>query len=698
MKKGKGPNKFAMCVLTLALSVFAALHAITAPEKAYAVLGVPEIDQEALDLYDEIDFLEELNFDNRDARRFDIDRVYGLCDQYCNEKSVKVTDVPLYITNYYKLLDMKETLEYYDNAALSGFLGEIALPYEADINDDVNLTISVKNLKTAAMSGLTYEVSYRRVVLEDKENKASGTFELAAGESKTINVPFKALEGSYSIVSVVFKNNENQTLSQTQKPLYITPPGYYFGDFHTHSNLTDGAPSLAENMRYALRHGMNILSANDHNAYMETEEDVGASSKSVTDGMGETFLHLKGTEFTDYNGGKGHAVYHNSVGHYAAPSTIDGYKQIIEDIIGKGGTFYMAHPFDFGSNSFKPLDEFNVEGSIDEFMKIYKNQTGNEIMSYWQYEDSYNTTAKYSLRTLPALQLWDKLNIVGYKKYFGMANSDAHWTSALGMNKNGIYLEDFTKVAVNNAIATGSFYLTNGPELRFSMDGKIYGDSVIVTGETQVPVKIRAVATTSPLIKVALVKYSFNNDYKAGYAAREERVIFSDATAAENKQEVVFNENVTVKPNEFYRVEVLAKTTDSLVRQAYSNPIWITTAASSFSLDKDSLDMEVGASAKLNFNTDNVYDTVTLKVSDKNAIDILDNGFIKVKEGAAGIYTVTATTASGLTDTCEIKVSGGNNGNETEGGGCKNGINSSWLASALVIGGAGMLVKRKKRG
>ena len=666
--------------------------------------GMNELEARAQSLYDEIMFLEEVTYDNHTDMKQKIDALIADCKNWLNDKNtmeninppIKETDLSFYIKNHIMLVDMKEKQEYYAKAAASGLLAEIDMNQEAKAGDNVIIKIKLLNTKSTGLNDISYEIAYSGRLLAAK-TATRGTFNLAANESKAVESEFTAKEGGYCVISVKFTNTGGTLLCEPKSSIFINSPGYFFADCHTHSTKSDGADSLMYNMRAALKDGTNILYATDHNAFVEKKDDLDASGENLRISGYKNFMHLKGNEITDYNGGAGHSLYYNPTKHYDAPYNSQGYAYVIGEIIKNGGMFYLAHPFDIGSNSFKPLrdtDYFNIDTSIDEFLAYFTGFTGLEIISYFQY-DAKQHTSNYNARTIPSLKLWDMANLKGEMKYFGLGNSDAHASSVVDLNKNSLYLEEFTENRVNNALATGKLYATNGPELRFSLDGKIMGDSIVTETQKQAVLKISAYATTSPLIKVSLIKYEKKaGGYREGYETRSETVLFDDPTAAQNKESFTHEADIAVKPGEFYRVEVKAKTTSSFVRQAYSNPIWVTNPASNLSLDKQSVNLKPGETTKLNIVTDNVYDTVKFTSSDNKAVEVLDNGFIKVNANASGTYTVTAANETGITASCSVVTPiAGNDGGGRKG--CKKDASAIVAAAVALLIFAAVFIRKK---
>ena len=226
------------------------------------------------------------------------------------------------------------------------------------------------------------------------------------------------------------------------------------------------------------------------------------------------------------------------------------WQEMIDETIDDGGFFMPLHPGD-PTYPFLPIYEI-------------RNHTGIEI---WNGADGLNAS-----NTL-ARKYWDDLNTKGEYKYVGLSNTDAHNTTGAANTYNMCYLEDLTIDHINNAMKTGATYGTNGPQLRFDIDGVSQGKTrKIAENKQKANVNIKAFDDLHPLTKVNLYKFKVT-----GKAENTKETIKSWDLTGQNLFNWSADVELEVSDSEFYRVEVQSAkaAVGSVTGFVCSNPVWI---------------------------------------------------------------------------------------------------------------------------
>ena len=631
-------------------------------------------------LYDLIEGIGEVNYDNYLDKKPSIDFATAKSNELIGGNPDYEWRLPNLVHNYLKLVEIKEKVDYYMLADSIGLLAELSATKACAAGDTITATLKLKNLRLTSLNNISYVADYNPLLMES-QNAQGEISTLLAGEIATKEINFTVKEGGFTPVSVrVYYSGGSVVTPKVQ--IFIDSRGFFFMDGHTHSIQSDGRGSIAWNMWDSIRKGSNVMYATDHDAIAEIQRDVELAREIVGLTGYDNFILQKGNEITGIYAA-GHALNYNVQRSYTAPNSVKKMIEVLNSTIKEGSIFYVAHPF-FPNLEFEPLNMFNIN-------TIY-GFTGIEIMNGAQAQPE-----NYETNTAPEVTLWDMLNLKGEKKYFAVSNSDSHNPAGINKNRNGLLLDEFTQNNVNNVLSNGKFFCTNGPELRFTLDGKEMGESVIISGGKQVPVNITVRSQESPLLSVVLVKYKIDaNGVEQGLATQEKTMLFDDATGTQGKNFFTFDSEISIAPGEFYRVEATAKRVSSLVRKAYSNPIWVTPATNKFKFDKDKVYMQPGETTRLTWQLGNVYDTISVTSSDKKAVEVLDNGFVRVSADAVGSYTVTGYTQSGKVSTCNIII-----GEDPGPQATSDWVLIAAITGAVVVAAGGVavfIIKRKKQG
>ncbi len=310
----------------------------------------------------------------------------------------------------------------------------------------------------------------------------------------------------------------NQYPRTRKATVFISGPGWYTGDNHTHSTWSDGSGTIAQNVASAKQKGLDFLTCTDHNTINQAT-DVEAQN---TGG----FVAILGEEVTS---SYGHSLAYNitSLINWTLPA-----QQMIDSVNANNqgqGFLYIAHPY-------YP----NIEWDHWEVT----DYAGIEVWNGF-YAPTHSVNSR-------SFEKWDQLNAQGYHLN-GIANSDAHNVNKIGDPHICAYLNELSRDEIIRAMREGTFYGTNGPELHFTIDGQIMGSNIHVSRSAR-EVSIRLGGSyTEPITSLQLIKNG---------------VVLKSWTP--NTTSVTETTTDIAISTDFYRVIVQTQT-----GYAFSNPIWI---------------------------------------------------------------------------------------------------------------------------
>ena len=503
------------------------------------------------------------------------------------------------------------------------------------VGDYIETKVTVRNDSDETLENIDISViaPYQLVALGE------GTVNipmLKAGDSKEITLTMKAIEGGrgkiyYNISHSGFNQRYSTAVS-------VSGPGWYGGDNHSHTTYSDGSGSIKDNTDAAYNQGLSWLYSTDHNSirqYVDTETVTAAS-------IGD-FFNIAGNEITSSIGhALGYSIpYQNSsvynVSLNTMPSTGRTWQTLINEVYADGGYFYVAHP--------------NYPGL--EFRDIYniRGYAGLEVWNgfYHPIDPDKNVSVK-------AFQYWDELNSRGESKYFGIANSDGHNPGKQGDPYSIGYMDTLSLKNIDYTLENGKFFGTNGPQLRFDIDGVSYGDTLRIGCDSRTAsVTISAFDDLHTLTSVTLYKLEVT-----GTAQNTRTVAKTWDLTGLGLRSWSETFDLTVSDKEFYRVEITSTggtTGDggagigSGTGFAFSNPIWI--EKSSFENQAKISSMSLNnAAASLMQSRSGVYYIITNNANTLTGEQLIVNAsagatVTKAYDAATGAFNVTVTSPDG---------------------------------------------------
>ncbi|WP_167834306.1 CehA/McbA family metallohydrolase [Mesobacillus selenatarsenatis] len=274
---------------------------------------------------------------------------------------------------------------------------------------------------------------------------AAGDGEADKFESWTGNVKTLAAKSSIALELNTF--NDAKVLKTSSR--------WYKGDFHTHTNESDGKMSPREGMDQAKKMGLDYFAVTDHNII---------PTKWIKDDM----LTIPGIEITS---SKGHF---NALGLKqwvdwrptctdGGMETEEGMNRVIGEVRSAGALVSINHPM------LQPWEwQFRTTPlSLVDVIEIWNDPT---------YKDNPAATEE-------ALQLWDILWNDGHRIY-GIGGSDSHLRPDESYEKNGppsvigdpatyVFADGLSALTILDGVKNGNVYVTRGPVL----DCQVYMDS-----------------------------------------------------------------------------------------------------------------------------------------------------------------------------------------------------------------------------
>ncbi|MCL2664227.1 MAG: InlB B-repeat-containing protein [Defluviitaleaceae bacterium] len=248
----------------------------------------------------------------------------------------------------------------------------------------------------------------------------------------------------------------------------------YKANFHTHTNNSDGAHTVAQMLEDFYAKGYNIATITDHNVVapswdttvnpvgrlttqrkLEMEAGVGR-----TDGKG-----MIGLPFTNEPSSVDHALsfFVNYNQPYFPGTTLERLYKTLRDIEDLGGISHINHPGRETGAPWGIIGGWGVESGINiskdpavvkkyvDIFNAFPSCFGMEIINKLDNESAGDRI------------LWDSIlsQTMSYENprpVFGVSNDDAHDMSASGYSFNMMFLPELTAEAVRTSMETGAFY------------------------------------------------------------------------------------------------------------------------------------------------------------------------------------------------------------------------------------------------
>lgn len=346
-------------------------------------------------------------------------------------------------------------------------------------------------------------------------------------------------------------------------PVRLGGSGWYSGDTHTHSTYSDGTSTLSENRRSMMEKGHSFLISTDHNTMDQESEIESYRMQDVKNG----FLHLASWEFTTPYG---HALAYGvhdpeDVSRIRERGNTALWQSFIDDMNGRGGNIYLAHPYE------APKYEYG-EGVMEAL-------TGYNGIEVWN--GLHHHALSYQNRK--AFELWDRLIIDGNRHIYGNAVSDAHTACRQGDPYIKGVLPCLDRDAVLQMLKSGRYFGSNGPEIRFDINGASFGEICRVNKGSLLHISLSVMDPLGELEEVLVIKGQ-RQDRRPVAAKKKVYRVLDVFPAGEERTLLKREWYLPGDPGDYYRVEaVSAQSTAGWMSEnhteekgyAYSNPVWI---------------------------------------------------------------------------------------------------------------------------
>jgi hypothetical protein len=260
------------------------------------------------------------------------------------------------------------------------------------------------------------------------------------------------------------------------------------GDGHTHTNHSTGKTTVAENVAKAKQQDLEWLAITDHKTVAQKAECDSETSGS--------FICVLGEEVST-SGGHVLAWGIDRIVDWSMTPT-HTMSDIFEEIHVQGGLAVLAHPFA------PDPDDYDFWGAHEGFdaIEVYHGYAG------------FNDFPLSTDMDGQALSKWEEFLNLGWRKT-AVGDSDCHNASnppdggdltkrwgAIGYPKNVVYVKEFTLRGILEAIRNGRLYISDGPELNFTVNGMIMGETLYEAGPPTLTINVSGYAPESSDLNV----------------------------------------------------------------------------------------------------------------------------------------------------------------------------------------------------
>jgi hypothetical protein len=341
-----------------------------------------------------------------------------------------------------------------------------------------------------------------------------------------------------------------QLISQTK---VINPQaGWYRGDFHVHSNFSDGSFPPSRLVEIARSEGMDFFIMSDHNTIDGLWELMPDSDVLVIPGI-EVTLHM---------------------GHFTVLG-IHGWHNWMEDI--------CVYPYDddlVWDKERSPIKEIFIHAARQGLI----NCIIHPLKKSWGWHDN-QTNLNYvhcievcncpgdpenDLATPKAIRFWTELLNIGYRMT-ALGGSDYHRTlpspyytgthsrESIGLPTTYVYAEELSSNAILSAVMRRHVYVSLGPKVSFQaeVNGKVYD-----LGQDLGPFigEIKFTSTVSECSKNACAQIVKNGE------------VVADRTVVDDETVFLYSDTIAPSESNWYRLDVYDSNGAML---AITNPIFV---------------------------------------------------------------------------------------------------------------------------
>ncbi len=453
------------------------------------------------------------------------------------------------------------------------YFSDLKLEGEAKAGKEVEISATLHN---DSATDRVFKLALSHPLLSVSCAEAARSVTVKAGETAPVTFKLTLKDGGSMLFDLKLLSQSDLTVMAETLPLVAAGLGYYVGDAHTHSTLSDGRDSLTDNFGTAVGKGHAFMIATDHNYDVTQTSPVTQAAAHY-----ENFLAITANEITtEYGHMLEYGVPHRHAGGHTGhmweimaayrPDAAE-WQRLMNEIISEGGLCFPAHPFYFSNTgSWK----WPGVGADQTKVFVYKGFTGIEVYNADSYANGITKGA-----TEKAFEWWDRYNLKGEQRYYGISNTDGHGKEIVSRTGNALLLEEVTPETVLDALRNGHFYGTNGAEIRFDIDGVSMGDALPLPADGKATLTLRVADQGAPLTKILLYTYTMTGNVEEAYQARKVETLFDSEKDGETHLFELTRE-ISVQDGQFFRVEVFSESSlygdfDAMGGFAFTNPIWV---------------------------------------------------------------------------------------------------------------------------
>ena len=418
-------------------------------------------------------------------------------------------------------------------------------------------TVTLHNVGTGSLSGVPVKLSCPNYIFVDGDTL---TVDLEAGASTTVNVNVIATQaGRAKITGAAYDNGGNQIVEAESDSLSIAGPGYYAGDHHTHTELSGHGRrgTLSEVVSAAYESGLSWIGYYELEA--DSEEYTEGQIDSATHSHGD-FLVVPGVE-TGEGMGNHHLVAFDTDAHprsdYGEWIDDHGYwvlQDAVDEFVSDGGIVILPHFF----------INYDITKSISMFRSL-RDDVAMELF--------YSNLEIDSMPYKVTVNSWNNINVRGQQKLYALGSSWYIDPETVGDRYTKGYMTSLSEEAFYTMLRSGNYFVTNGPEVYFTLGSSQMGGDISVAEGDKALCKV-AVSDDSPIETIKVLRYVItgvmDNEIK-------DEVWSVDLTGQHvtSYQASVLLDMMTDE-DYFYRVEVVTEKSNRGADKglAFSNPIW----------------------------------------------------------------------------------------------------------------------------
>ena len=418
--------------------------------------------------------------------------------------------------------------------------------------------VTLKNVSSGNLSQVAVRLTGSNYIFTDGDTVM---VDLEAGASTTIDVNVISTQGGRAKIRATAYDDAGTLLVEGSSDYQVIPGGgYYAGEPHTETAASGGGKrgTVSDIITTAYNSGLSWV------GYAELEVD----NEEVTEGQVDSLTHSHGDFLfiTGVQTGKGFGTHHllayNTTKHprsdYGEWVDDHGFwvlQDAVQEYVDDGGIVILP-------------DFFRIGQLTDCIAKCrsLRDETALEIL--------YGHLELDSMEYKVVMNVWNNINVRGYQKLFGLGSSYyVAPADTVGYTYTKGYMSELSEQAFYDMLTSGNYFVTNGPEVYFTLGSAVQGGDLNVAEGDQALLKVSAFDDV-PLKSVTVLRYiitgNMDNEIK-------EEVYTKDLTGQNltSWQDAVLLD-MNTEEDCFFRVEVTSEKGGNGKEEgrAFSNPIW----------------------------------------------------------------------------------------------------------------------------